>query len=214
MKKIKNVRKSVMVGIGIAVVLVLAGVSVYALSSGGDGSRPANDGSAAVTKAEAEEIALEQVSGAAKENITKSEMDRDDGGIDYDIEIVYDGYEYDFEISAADGRILDQSREPADYHDSNDGEVQGTAEEGIYEENHHEDSHNSNDSISKSKAESIALGQVKGADRGDIIKSEKDYDDGRMEYDIEILHGGYEYEFEIDGATGEILSKDVEREEY
>ena len=47
-----------------------------------------------------------------------------------------------------------------------------------------------------------------------MIKAYKDYDDGRAEYDIKIRSGDYEYEFEIDAASGKILSKDVDRIEY
>lgn len=36
----------------------------------------------------------------------------------------------------------------------------------------------------------------------------KDYDDGRQEWDIKIVSGGIEYEFEIDIATGRIRETD------
>ncbi len=64
--------------------------------------------------------------------------------------------------------------------------------------------------ISLDKAKSIALGQVKGATSGDIVKAHKDYDDGRLVYEITIVKGGYEYDFEISGS-GKIIEKEIDR---
>ena len=68
--------------------------------------------------------------------------------------------------------------------------------------------------ISLERAKEIALGQVPGASESDIVKAHEDYDDGRMEYEVEIHYNGYEYEYEILGSSGEILSKDVDRIEW
>lgn len=40
---------------------------------------------------------------------------------------------------------------------------------------------------------------------------EMDYEDGKMVYDIEFLAGGYEYEYDIDAATGAVLKAEKER---
>ena len=37
------------------------------------------------------------------------------------------------------------------------------------------------------------------------MKVERDWDDGRLEYDVEFKSGGVEYEYTIDGATGAVL---------
>ena len=60
-----------------------------------------------ITQEKAQEIALAKVPGAAADNVTKLKLDRDDGMQVYEVEIVYNQMEYDLEISAADGRILD-----------------------------------------------------------------------------------------------------------
>ena len=44
-------------------------------------------------------------------------------------------------------------------------------------------------------------------------KAKLDRDDGRMVYDVEFICNGYEYEYEIDRATGAILERDVERDD-
>lgn len=60
-------------------------------------------------------------------------------------------------------------------------------------------------------AKTKALEQVSGASANNIVKAEKDYDGNRLEYEIEIYYSGYEYEFEIDGATSDIISHDIEK---
>lgn len=59
----------------------------------------------------AKEIALSKVSGATAENIVKAAQDMDDGRMEYDIEIIYDNMEYEFEINASTGDIIDFSQE-------------------------------------------------------------------------------------------------------
>lgn len=215
MKNIKIKRKTVMIGAAAVIALILAGVSAYAIGSGGNGFRTVVDETpVSITKADAEKIALENVKGATEKDITESVIDRDEAGTEYDIEILYDGYEYDFEI-ASDGSILDQSREKVKTISQN---TDGTSAENVvisgdYNEDKSVSQKDSSGAISKSEAESIALAQVKGAGQNNIVKSERDHDDGRVEYDIEIEYGGCEYEFEIDGSTGRIISKDVDRDD-
>lgn len=57
---------------------------------------------------------------------------------------------------------------------------------------------------------SIVLDRVPGATKNDIDELECEYDDGRIEYEGELYYNGYEYEFEIDGATGNILKWEID----
>lgn len=59
----------------------------------------------------AKEIALSQVSGAAAGDITEAKDDSEHGKLVYEIEIQYDGQEYDFDIDAATGNITGRSQE-------------------------------------------------------------------------------------------------------
>lgn len=70
------------------------------------------------------------------------------------------------------------------------------------------------DGIGLEEAKQIALKQVSGASSADIVKAYQDYDDGILEYEVEIHYNGYEYDYEILGSSGEIISKDVERIEW
>lgn len=57
--------------------------------------------------------------------------------------------------------------------------------------------------ITEEKAKEIALEKVPGAKQ---IHIERDMEDGRQVYEGEIFYENTEYEFEIDAATGEIVS--------
>ena len=89
----KNIRKPV-IALAVAAVVVIAGASVYAVSGGAAGS---GDG---ISVDEAKSIDLEKVKGASESDIVKVVRDTDDGREEYDVEIIYDGYEYDIELSA------------------------------------------------------------------------------------------------------------------
>ena len=177
------------------VIVVIAGASVYAVSEGSGSS------GGGISVDEAKRIALEKVAGASESDIVKAVKDIDDGREEYDVEIVYDGFEYDIELSAEDGRLLDISKEKAD------------AEEPVVVETASPSSDNSSDA-DLAKAKKTALAQVAGASESDIVKAHKDYDDGRQEYEVEIRYNGYEYEYEIDAETGNIISSDVDRIDY
>ena len=73
---------------------------------------PEETAGTAITQDAAREIALANVPGAAAEHVVKLELDRDDGRAVYEVEIVYGGMEYELEIDAADGAVLDFEAEP------------------------------------------------------------------------------------------------------
>lgn len=64
--------------------------------------------------------------------------------------------------------------------------------------------------IGTEKVQAIVLAKVPGATDADIYELEKDYDDGLLEYEGSIYYNGYEYEFEVDGATGNILKWEID----
>lgn len=199
----KKMGKSLKIGIAAAIVVAIAGVSVYATSVSAN---------AGISEEEAKQIALSEVKGADVSNITKFREDQDDGRKEYDIEIIYDGYEYDFEISAEDGTIFDRSKEKADTYEQAKAPAENSSSSSGAASPSPAPSTSSLSEISLESAKEIALAQVSGATAGNIVKAEKDYDDGYEEYEIEILYNGYEYDFEISAETGEIISKDVDKE--
>lgn len=111
-------------------------------------------------------------------------LDWDDGRQIYDVEFYTADYkEYDYEIDAKTGEILSYDQD-ADYYQR---PSTGTTTD-----------------IGMEKAKEIALKKASGT----VVKTQRDYDDGRYVYEIEIISGTTKHEFEIDGATGTIISHD------
>ncbi|MFR8071297.1 MAG: PepSY domain-containing protein, partial [Anaerovoracaceae bacterium] len=73
--------------------------------------------------------------------------------------------------------------------------------------NHHR---NGVTDIGMDQAVAIAVARVPGATEADLKEIEREIDGGRIEYEGSIWYGGYEYEFEIDGSTGNILQWEID----
>lgn len=69
--------------------------------------------------------------------------------------------------------------------------------------------------ITPARAREIALGHA-GVAAADAVflKTRLDWDDGRMEYEVEFYSGNVEYDYDLDAVTGAILSFDHDLENY
>lgn len=118
----------------------------------------------------------------------KAYFDSDDMVAHFDIKFVANGYEYEYEIKASNGAILEKDieREPVRETVSKDSE-------SAY--------------ISKDEAKSIAFAHAK-VDSANVkySKAELDKDDLIVHYEIEFVAGNYEYEYEINAETGKIIA--------
>ena len=116
------------------------------------------------------------------------DMDRDDGLVVYEIEFNADDYKYEYEVSS-DGTILSYSIEKR-------GRVRVDRNAAIME---------------RSEAEDIITSYL--PEGVDIMRFERDYDDGRYTYEAKAYSDGIEYEVEIDAVLGELTSykEEVER---
>ena len=66
--------------------------------------------------------------------------------------------------------------------------------------------------ITEDAAKQIALEQAgKTAEQVRFTKAHLDNDDGRLEWEIEFVEGGMEYEFDIDARTSAVLDMDIDR---
>lgn len=125
---------------------------------------------------------------ASQVTFIKQKLDREDGRQVYEVEFYTQDYkEYDYEVDALTGEILSY-----DY----DAETSYTASSG--------------QELTAADAKALALAQVPGATEADIREFSTDRDDGRLEYEGEIVYSGSKYEFEIDGYSGTIRSWEVE----
>ena len=74
------------------------------------GTGTAGNANVAVTQDQAIQTALSRVSGATEQDI-RINLDHDDGVYKYEGDIIYNGIEYEFEIDANSGTILEWSEE-------------------------------------------------------------------------------------------------------
>ena len=70
------------------------------------------------------------------------------------------------------------------------------------------------EAISSDEAVQSALARVPGAKVANVTEFNRDYENGRLEYEGEIHYNGYEYDFEIDADTGTVTKWEVEQEAY
>ena len=160
-----------------------------------DDSAPAVTGTTDIGTEKAKSIALEAAGVTASQvRNLRVERDYDDGRLEYEIEFYVGSTEYDYVISGVDGTILEQ-----------DVEQEG----GSHTTRPTQPSTGSD--IGAEKAKSIALSHAGfTASQVQRLKVEKDYDDGRLEYEVEFYAGTTEYDYTISGTDGTILKQDKE----
>lgn len=127
-------------------------------------------------------------------SFVRAHLDWENGRRVYDVEFYTKDYrEYDYEIDAYTGKVLSFDYDAEHYRP---GTGNGNQNSGSY--------------ISQAEAKRIALAQVPGATENNVRKVKLDWDDGRAEYEVKIVVGMLEYEFEINAVNGAILSQDVD----
>ncbi len=123
----------------------------------------------------------------------ESELDREHGIMVYEIEFKCEGFEYEYEIDASTGAVLkNQKEQDDDYIPPQTGGQQPSGGNGGY--------------IGEARAKEIAFSHA-GVSANTVHEYEAklDEDDGIMIYEIEFKAGNYEYEYEIDAASGSVL---------
>lgn len=164
-----------------------------------------------ITAEEAKEIALQHADLVEEEvTFSKCELDEDFDGPNYDVEFhTEDLLEYDYEIDAFTGEILGYDWDGDDtlFGDAMEEATSDAASNDDIANN----SHNPvNTIISEEDARKIALEQVSGATDEHIREFDRDYDDGKLKYEIEIFFEDKEYTFDIDARDGAILEREAE----
>lgn len=121
---------------------------------------------------------------AGDARFTTVRMDYEDGVPVYEVEFYTATHGYEYEIHAQNGSVFSKHTEARRTSGSSTGA-----------------------DIGAEAAKSAALNHA-GCAAGDVVftKVEQDYDDGRLVYEIEFRKDGLEYEFEIDAASGAVLS--------
>ena len=142
-----------------------------------------------ISENEAKSIALKDA-GITEDQTSgiRVKLERDDGVQQYEVEFYAGDKEYDYEIDAVTGNILNKDMDIED-----DFQKSGTSDA----------------SISEGEARKIALNEVSGAGENDI-RIHQDKDDGRTIYEGTIIYKERKYEFEIDATTGTFLEWSAE----
>lgn len=150
---------------------------------------------------------------AADVTFKKEKTDYDNGVQVYDIEFYTADTEYDYEIGVSDGTVKEKSVEAfrAQTGTAANGNAAGT--NGTVGKAGAGSANGTGGEIGLDRAKEIALAHAQlGADDVRFVKTELDYDDGRMEYEIEFYYGRIEYSYTVDAVTGDILEYDVDRD--
>lgn len=139
----------------------------------------------------AEEIVLKDANLSLDKVVFKDrDFDYNNNRPVYEFEFIGDGLKYEYEIDAIDGSILKK-------------EVDGKKTNS--------DKSPSKEGISMKEAEAIALKDAKASLDKVVFKDRDfDYDDNRPIYEFEFIFNGLEYQYEIDGLSGQIIEKEID----
>lgn len=136
--------------------------------------------------------------GISADSVTfiKAEKDYDDGISHYDIEFVYNGTEYDYEIAIETGTIISKKTETANGYGTTTGSTSSTG-------------------YTLDELKNIVLADAGlSGESVTYTKTKQDYDDGVLEYEIDFTYNSTKYEYEIAVSTGKIISKKTEALKY
>ena len=131
----------------------------------------------------------------------------------YEIEFFHDGVEYDYEINAITGEIVEYDQEGKKNTTTSSGSSVTTKKTTTTTAKKTTTATStSDDYIGKERAKEIALKHA-GLKESDVRfeKVELDVDYDKTTYEIEFDYNYYEYEYEIDAHTGEILKNEIDR---
>ena len=165
-----------------------------------------------ITVDEAKKIALNHANLTSKEvSFINAEADMDNGVEFYDIEFYNNNKEYDYEISAADGKIIEYDYDVEGYGESTN--VSNNNSSSTNKPNTNTNSNTSSNKISADKAKKIALNHANlTSNQVSYVQVEADFDDYTPSYDVEFYHNNVEYSYEINANNGNIISfeKDID----
>lgn len=174
-----------------------------------------------IGKDEATKIALDDA-GLSESDVSRLlvSKEKDNGQSLYEVEFTNDNIEYDYEILASSGEIINSGVEKISTTSSNTDQTT-TSENSQSQTDQQNDASQSqtdnsqvsaqtNVQISQEEAIKLALERVPGATEQDL-KIKLEFDDNSYKYEGDIIYDQTEYEFEIDANTGTFLEWSEER---
>ena len=159
---------------------------------------PAPLPSEGLTDADARRIALEHA-GLSENDVAfiRTNKERDNGRMEYEIEFSSGAIKYDYTIDAETGALLSFEADDAEENVTLSFDA-ADAPPSV---------------IGQDEAKAVALAHA-GVSETDAsrLKIELDRDDGRAKYEVEFYAGRVEYSYDIDAASGEILSFEMDND--
>ena len=146
---------------------------------------------AQISEAQAKQIALEN-EGLTEDLVTFvwSNIDYDDGVMEYEVEFYSGNMEYDYDIDATTGAIRSMDQDCEFYAPAAGAKSGG---------------------ITKEQAVEIALKHAGVAEaNASYLQVKPDIDDGMQQFDVKFYVGMTEYSYDIDANTGRIVDFDAE----
>ena len=190
---------------------VLCGAALLVLTAAGC-SQPSSQAEYIGLDA-AKAIALE-AAGVAESaaTFTTTGLDRQNGTDFYAIDFTANGQSYEYDIDAVTGIIISGPQNDSAASASTSPQPSSSVDPSPSPTA----SQSGSGTITEDQARQIALDHAGlSASQVTFLKSRLDYDDGRQVYDVEFYSSDYtEYDYEIDAATGDILSYDSDAEGY
>ena len=194
-------------------VCLLAGLVALA------GCNSSQTASASYIGVEAARSAALKDAGETEGDFTNATLEERDGTVYYDVEFTAGGAKYEYAVDALTGSIIEAKREGGDDRKESSASSAASSSQASSE--------SSTPKAESSQASSAAgsTGLITEEEAANIAKEHAqvtdctmlpvklDRDDGRQVYDVEFFTAdGKEYDYEIDAATGEVLSYDYDAE--
>ena len=177
-----------------------AAAGAVLLSAGAIGTVPVSAETTAANSYISKEAAKAAALNHAKVNASRItgyeiELDREWNGVFYEIEFNANGFEYDYKINAENGSIVKSKKEADDKWVS-----------PVINPSKPVSDNSAVKYIGNEKAKAAALMHA-GLKAGQItgFKIELDRGSGAAHYDIEFRANGYEYDYEINAASGKVM---------
>ena len=158
----------------------------------------------------AKSIALKDA-GVSGATFVKAKLETEDGVKVYDVEFYKGNVEYDYEIDAITGKILEKDKDIENF--SIPKKKATTNKQTTKKQTTKSKAKTTTKKVAKDigveKAKSIALKDA-GVSNVKFTKAKVDYENGVKVYDIDFRKGNKEYDYEIDAKTGKIREKSSE----
>ena len=200
--------------------LCAAGLLALALTGCGGGTAGGQAEYIGIDAAKA--VALESA-GVAEDDAVFSTagLDKRNGMDYYAVDFTAGGQSYEYDIDAVTGVVIDSSSGGGTAETPAAGDDDGTAPAPAAASPSPSAGQTTGGqaaatAVTEEQARETALSHAGlTADQVTFVRSKLDRDDGRLMYDVEFYTSDYkEYDYEIDAATGEILSYDYDAEGY